>query len=165
MTTQALDYKRPAARYTPEQRDRWSETDYNWHCREALMTQGCRALHIREAHEVGVADLLVYRQEAARVIIDGKTMLSEDLQVISAWLELKIVNDLGEIRPAQKEFMRDHWRLNKNAMFVMRDTKVHMTAIRQGDLKGRVMMVHEDPYQIQWQEVFQKFKSRKFAFQ
>lgn len=142
---------------TPEQRDHWTETDFNWHLREALKQQGYRATHIRETDEPGKADVLVYSQELGSAYPDRPTGLT----VINAWLELKIDNDVGTIRAGQKQFMRDHWTLGHNAMFVMRDRKTAMIVIRQGDLKGRTMTVLDNPYRVNWQEVFQAFKSRR----
>ena len=137
----------------------FSETDWNYHVRYALQRQRFRAFHIREASENGVADIVVYHNKGPH-IADGD-------QVIDAWLELKVVR-LGEtweskVRPAQREFMRDHWRLARNALLVIVDRKVDMISVRQGDLKGRVKMYKPNPYAINWQEVFDHFKARKVS--
>lgn len=144
-----------------EQRQVMSETDWNWQIRQALARQSKRSFHIREASEVGVADLIVYHN----YMTASGTI--ERFQVVDAWLELKVQRP-GEnwdslLRPGQREFMRDHWRMGRNAMFVTYDRKVDMFAIRQGDLKGRVKMCGPDPYAINWQEVFDHFKARKVS--
>lgn len=138
-----------------------SETDWNWHIRQSLHKQGYRALHVREANETGVADLLVYRS----LLTSSGAIVH--YQVIEAWLELKVVR-IGEtgvdlIKPGQREFMRDHWRIGRNAMFAFYDRTVDMLEVRQGDLKGRVKMYKPNPYAINWQEVFAHFKARKVA--
>lgn len=139
---------------TPEQRDNWTETDFNWHMREALREQSYHAFHIRETDEPGKADLIVYKGYPQ---LDG----AGPLVCLEAWLELKIQNDIKHIRPGQKEFMRHHWELGRNAMFVMRDRKTGLLVIRQGDLKGRIMQTDDNPYVVKWAEVIQAFKSRQ----
>jgi hypothetical protein len=141
-----------------------SETDWNWHIRRALSYQTFSALHIREASETGVADLIVYHTVE---FTSGPQSVNGPMQKIDAWLELKVVQ-LGEkwdgsIRAGQKQFMRDHWRIGRNALFVMFDRKVDMLSIRQGDLKGRVKMYKPNPYTLDWQEVFNHFKTRKVS--
>lgn len=154
MTTKAQQARFPAASTkrggTVAERDHWSETDFNWHMRMALQEQGYRATHIRETDEPGKADLLVYQY-----------CDDHDTVEIEAWLELKIHNEVSGIRTGQREFMRDHWHMGHNAMFVMRDRKTALLVIRQGDLKGRTMSVDDDPYKVNWQEVIQAFRSRK----
>lgn len=134
------------------------ETDFNWHMRQALMDQGFRTLHIREANETGVADLVVY-ESLANVAQPHEYM---NYQIIRAWLELKMEWDprFGNVRTGQKEFMRDHWRIGKNALFVFRDLPNMVLRVRQGDLKGREIQVTDDPYGVRWQEVFARFKRR-----
>lgn len=144
---------------TVGQMSTWTETDWNWHIREALRAQGFRVLHIRETNETGVADLIVYRGvQIPGVKYDG----SINLQTIAAWLELKVDNSksTSNIRPAQREFMREHWSESQNAMFVMFDHKAGKLAVHQGDLKGRVKMLPAYPYTTRWQEVFTHFKNR-----
>lgn len=151
----------PYGAQTPEQRDQWAETtDMNRHLRQALKMQGLRVLHISETGtETGTADLLVYdMQRRLTGVVDREFT---DLQVIRGWLELKIENDVNSIRPAQREFMRDHWREGRNAIFVMRDRRMDMFALRQGDLKGRVTMVPSDPYDVNWSAIFERFRARK----
>lgn len=148
--------------HTLEQMGHWTETDWNWHMREALRAQGFRTFHIREASETGVADLLVYG--AGGNIVAGKY---ED-QVVRAWLELKKDNDKEAYakdprKASQREFMREHWREARNAMYVMFDRKVGMLAVYQGDLKGRVSMLPAYPYANNWQEVFNHFRIRKVS--
>jgi hypothetical protein len=63
------------------------ETDFNRWLRGVLAAQGLEAIHIKEAHFPGVADLLIFKG-----------------QQIVAWAELK-VND-EEVRPSQREFLR-----------------------------------------------------------
>jgi len=131
----------------------WSETDWNWHMREALRSQGYHAFHIRETDEPGKADLIVYHPTLQEGF--GSPM------VIDAWIELKKDNHIADIRPGQRQFMREHWEMSHNAIYVMFDRKVGMLAARQGDLKGRVKMLPPYPYATKWQEVFQAFKSRR----
>lgn len=139
-----------------------TETDWNWHIRNALQKQGYRAFHIREASENGVADLIVYRQ-----LRNLPRLMQCDLQVVEAWLELKVQRPTDRwddlVKPAQRELMRDHWRLARNAMFVTFDQTVYMLAVRQGDCKGRVKMYKPNPYTLNWQEVFAHFKARKVS--
>lgn len=148
--------------YTPDQMHGWTETDWNWHMREALKIQGFRVFHIREASETGIADLIVYNKIEFPLTVPGQ---GRELQVISAWLELKAnnVKTVPHIRPAQVQFMRDHWRIGRNALFVMYDRTVRMLAIHQGDLKGRVKMLPQSPYATRWQEVFDHFKTRRVS--
>lgn len=129
-----------------------SETEFNSAMREALSSQGYRALHIREAHITGVADLIVYKT------IKG-------VQVIRAWLELKVKtsNKSGEPRPAQIEFMRDHWRLGRNSFFVTLDLQdpQPVIEIRQGDdWQGKpIIFLTSDPVQVIWADVFKAWYS------
>jgi hypothetical protein len=139
---------------TVEQRNNWTETDFNWHMRQALQDQGYRAMHIRETDTPGTADLLVYKMYP-------QMTPESTLIVIEAWLELKIDNNVKkDIRPGQREFMRDHWNMGQNALFVMRDRKTELLVIRQGDLKGRIKQVSDNPYEVKWLEVFKAFKTR-----
>jgi hypothetical protein len=149
------ELQRPA--YTVEQMLRWTETDLNWHMREALRAQSYRALHIREASETGVFDLLVY---APGGMIAGGEYKD---QVIHAWIELKVENSKADsnVRSSQREFGRDHWQAGRNAIFVMIDRKVGMLAAHQGDLKGRVKMLPLSPYSVDWQAVIAHFKARR----
>lgn len=142
--------------YTVAQMSNWTETDFNWHMREALRAQGHCAFHIREASETGVADLIVY---------DYVDQPRVQAQVIEAWVELKVNNDKAayqrdERKASQRQFMREHWNAAHNAIFVMMDRKVGMLAAHQGDLKGRVKMLPMSPYSVDWQAVFSHFKSR-----
>ena len=146
--------------YTVEQMCNWTETDLNWHMRETLRAQGYRAFHIREASDVGVADLIVYGPGGA--IAGGKYLD----QVIDAWVELKIDNDKeaylrDDRKITQRGFMREHWQVARNAIYVMFDRKVGMLAAHQGDLKGRVKMLPASPYSVDWRAVFAHFKTRK----
>lgn len=119
-------------------------------------------MHIREAHEPGVFDLLVYRKEAARVRIDGEIVLQEDLQIIRAWVELKVDKPTkpAVIEVSQKEFGRIHWTIGHNALFCTFDVPNDKLVFQQGDLKGRSIILPGDPYAIDWPWVFEKFKSR-----
>lgn len=149
------DLQRPA--YTLAQMLNWTETDLNWHMREALRAQNFRAFHIREASETGVFDLVVYGP--------GGTIAGGQYkdQVIHAWVELKMENSKTDsnVRSSQREFGRDHWQVGRNAIFVMLDRKVGMLAAHQGDLKGRVKMLPASPYSVDWQAVFAHFKARR----
>lgn len=139
---------------TPEQRASWTETDLNWHMRQALMEQGFRAIHVREANEPGVFDLLVYEQSAEGV---------GPLQIVRAWLELKMDRPAkpAKIEVSQKEFGRDHWRIGQNAMFCTYEVRADSMFLQQGDLKGRILEVSGDPRAVDWRAVFAKFKSRR----
>lgn len=155
------ELQRPA--YTLEQMLRWTETDLNWHMREALRVQDYRAFHIREASETGVADLIVYRAQRVTGIQPAEFT---DLQVIDAWIELKKDNDKAtylrdERKASQRQFMREHWDVGRNAIYVMMDRKVGMLAAHQGDLKGRVKMLPLSPYSVDWPAVFAHFKARR----
>lgn len=147
------------AAYTSDQMHNWTETDWNWHFRMAMQDQGFRSFHIREASETGVADLIIYSKGGE---IAGGQYLD---QVIRCWMELKTENSKApsNIRAGQVQFMRDHWRVGRNALFVMYDRKVRMLAVHQGDLKGRVKMLPQSPYATRWQEVFDHFKARKVS--
>lgn len=144
--------------YTEAQMLNWTETDFNWHMREALRAQGRRVFHIREASETGVADLVVYHQT-----------LQEGFgspQVIDAWVELKAENNKAKYcmdprKASQRQFMKDHWELGRNAIYVMMDRKVGMLAAHQGDLRGVVKMLPMSPYSVDWQAVFAHFKARR----
>lgn len=167
------ELQRPA--YTLEQMARWTETDLNWHMREALRAQGRHAFHIREASDVGVADLIVYKSVDVYVPMgyaipkpEGRTVITGSctLQVIDAWIELKIDNDKAaymrdDRRAGQRAFMREHWNHARNAIFVMLDRKVGMLAAHQGDLKGRVKMLPLSPYSVDWSAVFAHFRARR----
>lgn len=145
---------------TPEQRASWTETDLNWHMRQALMEQGFRAIHIREANEPGVFDLAVYeRLEVMRAPFTNP----EWIQELTAWLELKMdrPSKPAKIEVSQKEFGRDHWPICRNAMFCTYVVRADALLLQQGDLKGRIMEVSGDPYAVDWRRVFAKFKSRK----
>lgn len=136
-----------------------TETDFNFHMRDALMGQGFNAIHVRETNEPGKADLLVYEmggQPIAGVYHD---------QVICAWLELKMTPETtgSNIRPAQREFMRQHWQVARNALFVMYDPKTDLLVLRQGDLRGSTGMVQSNPFKVNWREVFERFKRRKVS--
>lgn len=153
--------QRPA--YTQAQMGRWTETDFNWHMREALRAQGFRTFHIREASETGVADLIVYNRTVDVVTTTGLGLGS--VQVIEAWIELKAENDKAaylrdERKASQRQFMREHWEMGRNAVYVMMDTKVGMLAAHQGDLKGRVKMLPMSPYSVDWPAVFAHFRAR-----
>jgi hypothetical protein len=170
------ELERPA--YSVDQMCRWTETDLNWHMREALRAQGYRTFHIREASDTGIADLIVYRQFAE---VDGRVYRPEEpkpfggtwgegianpLQVIDAWVELKIDNDKeaylrDDRKAAQRGFMREHWQAARNAIYVMFDRKVGMLAAHQGDLRGRVKMLPASPYSVDWSAVFAHFKTRR----
>jgi hypothetical protein len=65
-----------------------SETEFNAELRKVLRAHGIRAIHIREADQPGVLDLLCY---------DGDRILG--------WLELKIKNTA--VRTSQREFIKD----------------------------------------------------------
>lgn len=157
------ELERPA--YTLAQMSNWTETDWNWHMRQAIHACGYDVFHIREASETGVADLIAYRVETARVSIDGDKVIDEQVQVISAWLELKVENDkvayMKDARRAgQRQFMRYHWETGHNAMYIMFDRKMGMLAVHQGDLRGRVKMLPASPYSVDWLAVFAHFKAR-----
>lgn len=141
--------------------EKWNETEFNWHMRNALMDRGFRALHIREAHETGVADLLVYRQDVGSTFPDRP----KGQQVIEAWLELKAVDVISgwerEIRPAQRQFMREHWGMGHNALFVVLCRKEGNVRIHQGDLKGGARVVSCDLGLIDWNDLFYHFKKRR----
>ena len=127
------------------------ETDFNWHMRQALLQQGYFAMHIREANYPGPADLIVYHNQ-------------NEAQVIDAWVELKVGSDWSGIRPSQREFMRMHWALGKNAIYALLDKEaIPYGAIRclQGDEKRSELAVNVDPYKVKWEEVFRKFRQRK----
>lgn len=154
--------------YTEAQMLNWTETDFNWHMREALRAQEFRSFHIREASETGVADLIVYHttpramlhQEGPR---KGGVVYSE---VIDCWMELKSENNKAKYqmdprKASQRQFMREHWELGQNAIYVMMDRKVGMLAAHQGDLKGVVKMLPMSPYSVDWQAVFAHFKARR----
>lgn len=150
------ELQRPA--YTTEQMLNWTETDLNWHMRYALQAQGFRTFHIREASETGVADLIVYSQDCV-----GQW---GERQVIDCWMELKKDNDKAaylrdERKASQRQFMREHWNVGRNAIYVMMDHKVGMLAAHQGDLKGRVKMFPLSPYSVDWPAVFAHFKARR----
>ncbi len=155
--------------YTEAQMLNWTETDFNWHMREALRAQGYRALHIREASETGVADLLVYRGNVPRAILhqEGpRKGTQECCQVIDAWVELKAENNKAKYcmdprKASQRQFMKEHWELDRNAIYVMMDRKVCMLAAHQGDLRGVVKMLPMSPYSVDWQAVFAHFKARR----
>jgi hypothetical protein len=156
-----------APAYTVAQMLHWTETDFNWHMREALRAQGYRTFHIREASETGVADLIVY---GTRSLSDLKDSVEyyRPMQVIEAWIELKAENNKAKYqmdprKAAQRQFMRDHWNEARNAIYVMQDRKVGMLAAHQGDLRGRVHMLPMSPYSVDWREVFAHFSGRKVA--
>ena len=67
-----------------------TETEFNRQMREVLRAQGMRCLHIREADQPGVLDLIVWT-----VIPLPRTP--------PRWLELKIGDE--EVRPSQVDFM------------------------------------------------------------
>lgn len=127
-----------------------TETEFNSAMREALRSQGYRVLHIREADITGVADLIVYK------MISG-------YQRIYAWLEIKVRDDKnysGIPRPAQFEFMRDHWRLGRNSFFVTLDLRdpLAMITISQGDDwdgESKIGFTEFSPAKIAWVKVFQ----------
>lgn len=131
-----------------------SETEFNSAMREALSSQGYRALHIREAHITGVADLIVYQT-------------SKGVQVIRAWLELKVKTSKssGEPRPAQIEFMRDYWRLGRNSFFVTLNLQDPQPAIeiKQGHdwciIDQSLIFLTSDPKQVIWADVFKAWYS------
>lgn len=158
------ELQRPA--YTEAQMLNWTETDFNWHMREALRAQNRRSFHIREASETGVADLIVYKTEIKLVLNSMDTPVGrEPVQVIEAWVELKKDNDKtaylrDERKAAQRQFMREHWEMGRNAIYIMFDRKVGMLAAHQGDLKGRVKMLPASPYSVDWPAVFAHFKAR-----
>lgn len=156
-----LTFEQRVTAYTVEQMLHWTETDFNWHMRRALQSQGFRTFHIREASETGIADLIVYSEQGVGV----DTPVARR-QVVDAWIELKKDNNkaayiMDPKRAAQRQFMREHWRIGHNAMFVMMDRKVGMLAVHQGDLCGRVKMYPLCPYNVKWAEVFAHFKARK----
>lgn len=145
----------------------FTETDWNWHWRTALHIQGYRAFHIREASEVGVSDLIVYRNQGPMGSKPCAESCETCVQVIESWLELK-VQRRGEklvdlVNPGQKEFLRNHWRIGRNALVAAYVQHTDMIEVRQGDLKGRVKTYVADPYLIEWQEVFAHFKARKVS--
>lgn len=161
--------------YTLAQMERWTETDWNWHVRQALTTHAYRTFHIREASETGVADLLVYQRAEVYVSMgealpkpEGLRVVTESctLQIIEAWIELKAENDKAQYqadprKASQRQFMREHWSMGHNAIFVMFDRKVGMLAVHQGDLRGRVKMLPASPYSVDWPAVFAHFKARR----
>lgn len=167
------ELQRPA--YTVEQMLNWTETDLNWHMRRALQAHGFRTFHIREASETGVADLIVYSPMRvdlppghAIVKPEGERVITHScvLQSIDCWIELKRDNDKtayirDERKASQRQFMRDHWNVGRNAIYVMMDHKVGMLAAHQGDLKGRVKMLPMSPYSVDWPAVFAHFKARR----
>lgn len=163
------ELQRPA--YTEAQMLNWTETDWNWHMRMALQAYQYNTFHIREASETGVADLIVY--STVDVVLplgtavpraEGRRVIKEScsVQVIEAWIELKTNNSKSEsnIRPGQREFMREHWNDARNALFMMFDRKACMLAAHQGDLTGVVKMLPMSPYSVDWPAVFSHFKSR-----
>lgn len=160
------ELQRPA--YTEAQMLNWTETDFNWHMREALRAQDLRALHIREASETGVADLMVYRCNVPRTMLhqEGpRKGTQESCQIVEAWIELKSENNkakymMDQRKAAQRQFMREHWALGQNAIYVMMDRKACMLAAHQGDLTGVVKMLPMSPYSVDWPAVFSHFKSR-----
>lgn len=147
--------------YTPAQMSNWTETDWNWHMRMALQACGYNTFHIREASETGVADLVVYKTRDYDLL--DEVSLKPRVQVLEAWLELKTQNSKSEsnIRPGQREFMREHWNDAHNALFIMFDRRMGALAVHQGDLKGRVKMLPAYPYGVDWPAVFAHFKARK----
>lgn len=73
----------------PALAEQLSETEFNARLRSLMRAQGLKAIHVREADEPGVLDLVVYQSEA-----------------LYGWLELKVDNEA--VRTSQKEFLRDH---------------------------------------------------------
>lgn len=143
--------------YTEAQMLNWTETDFNWHVREALRAQNFRTFHIRETSETGVADLIVYHQTLQAGFGSPQT--------IDCWMELKSENNKAKYcmdmrKASQRQFMKDHWELGKNAIYVMMDRKVGMLAAHQGDLRGVVKMLPMSPYSVDWPAVFAHFKAR-----
>ncbi len=154
--------------YTEAQMLNGTETDVNWHMREALRAQDLRSLHIREASETGVADFMVYRSNVPRAMLhqEGRRKGQQEYcQIVEAWVELKAENNkakyqMDQRKAAQRQFMREHWALNQNAIYVMMDRKVCMLAAHQGDLTGVVKMLPMSPYSVDWPAVFAHFKAR-----
>ena len=149
--------------YTEAQMLNWTETDFNWHMREALRAQDYRTFHIREASETGVADLIVYNMTPWLTRPTGEQV---DLQTVEAWIELKSENNKAKYqmdprKASQRQFMREHWQLAHNAIYVMMDRKVGMLAAHQGDLRGVVKMLPMSPYSVDWSAVFAHFKARR----
>lgn len=160
------ELQRPA--YTQAQMSNWTETDFNWHMREALRAQNRRSFHIREASETGVADLIVYK--TGIMLTDRPEYDEQDgkmlLQTVEAWLELKAENNKAKYcmdprKASQRQFMKEHWELGKNAIYVMMDRKVGLLAAHQGDLRGVVKMLPMSPYSVDWPAVFAHFKARR----
>lgn len=77
------------------------ETEFNLRMRQVIRAHGFRCLHIREADEPGVLDLIVYLQN-----------------VIFAWIELKRDNE--EVRTSQIQFMKSHSSLGMPPVYLMR---------------------------------------------
>lgn len=67
------------------------EDQHNRELRRVLRAQKFRVLHVREADEVGVLDLIVWRNRQ-----------------LLGWVELKV--DDGQLRTAQREFIRGELR-------------------------------------------------------
>lgn len=76
-----------------------NETKFNAELRAVLRVQGLQALHIREADQPGVSDLVVWRGRA-----------------LVAWLELKI--DDHEVEPQQEQFQKDRLKEGAEAYIV-----------------------------------------------
>lgn len=136
----------------------WSETVLNYHCREAMMRQGLRALHVKEANEAGVSDLIVSQY------VNGNLLTGQPFkaQEILAWLELKIGWNGQSVRVPQRDFMRQQWREGRNSWFAALNKIGEPVTIDfyRGDtgsgLGEPVLQVRADPYRVDWKaEVFQ----------
>lgn len=75
-----------------------SETAFNADLREVMRAGGLTVLHIREADEVGVWDLLI-----AWEVWDGSHKLMSHQHM---WMELKVLDE--PLRPSQVTFARNH---------------------------------------------------------
>ncbi len=122
-----------------------SETEFNKTLRGVLSMHGLVAIHIKEAHFPGVADLLVFK---------GRQ--------IKAWLELKI--DDEEVRPSQREFLRLRDKEAGNAYTLRYMSRTGNILVFRADAESPMATVKLDaPWEYnldKWNEVRMNYKSK-----
>lgn len=113
-----------------------TETEFNAAFRAVLRTQGLGGLHIREADQPGVSDLVVWQ---------GRSL--------QAWAELKV--DDRAVEPQQMQFLQERETESGSAYVIRFNNNTGLTYVARPLSTGLVMVdVFPNFRLVKWKEFF-----------
>lgn len=119
-----------------------NETEFNAALRGTLRVQGLKALHIREADETGVSDLVIWQ---------GRTLV--------AWAELKVDNH--ELEGAQHQFLLDREKESGNAYLIRFSNTSGLTRVSRPVAEGVLHVATVDNFRLTEWTAFFKWHRRE----